>query len=1326
MCIRDRVSTQSTGNLASGMAREFLLILLALYLGSEADELNEEFLPPTAIKRSAIATQLRREERQLSSVEQFRPRSPTVRPPTSGSAVRKLGSSLEPGPLSRTNPPKLPHSQPISPDHFSWRARPVAQTIASLIGPAETAFAQAEDADADASAREAKAQVVGDVAIELMQLTGMRETGQVAKQQQLARRAKDDFFDAVKSNSNTLTQLAALGKQTRAADKACVTSQLETWNALEEYQSAEVIARDVSWLGYVAKDRMSHTFQRAKDNKSIADYTRFYSSSELKVAINTMNTLAATSDNKIQQAEEAKRAAENADEDNKLLLERKEQQERLNAARIRQMNHEATLARHQAERDAELAAKQEAEMDRDLAGNSTATTDELQREKDQRLLSEVQEAADMASFAAKAAAKQAEANRGQAEEAEAAVMRMDKTIEKKGKLKASAAWALQAENLARDAQLKLSRQADQLYTASKAAHALAHQIKLRSDGELHIGKQAAIGTVKVQTWLKETQADAERQLRETARVQSALQEVQPAYLKALEAEEQAKKQVMLQSNNLNRTAQAMVVSAHALQMAMQARRQAWQASHRAKSGSVEVDAMTNRLTHDALEAADGAARIRSEGERIRDVMETQVEERKQVVAHADELFVAAMLSNDYDAKIAAEHAQLVSGGALGTAQLAFRAAMTVVDAMRSQAAEKSAESEQLNSASLRVENVVELAARALTRSNNANNEMRAVAVADIRVRHLNSLSQEELEAAQREYEVKKQLREEKAKELADVMDDVARKRRFEERANATRAGWSGRVQGADMYANAATEKGLRLLESWKVQVKHAEKLSMAMQRQFDTASEAMRQLDQQFGAVKQLCKNAGLLMLYQLSEMQKKWSLIYLEESKLVAGAWEVSLKSTEKPIKHATEVLAATEKRFQALVDVEDRKAMLADNKRAGLKVRHAATILLQEKRRKERLYAHDQLHLDSKKAHELQAAEDFTENKRRASTMEALQQRVEELWRKKAQVQMWPLGARRGERSAFKRIVAGWDRDGTPLGPGKVDNWLRASLQKLVFPYEAKASHVNHIGQEVLTRELGFLSSEVISRCSAACEPFAELECHEGTVGQACTRGQVFRVRYQYEHTFEAAEADWFVCRCNSGVMQFASSESLSVERCKDELMTLEYSPTETSFQTRLHARELLPESWVRCWGGFRSWLNHQTNFGHSLDLQEADPHMVRHILLNWTNQPSNQLETPFLVLDRLALGRDAEAVFLEVRQLWQTECVGMEGAEGWMARSTMETTPAAHPGSTDSATEFFQMRRSNATSLSAHDWPARAPWFRQLHQQQHGNQDAPVPTV
>jgi len=1222
------------------------------------------------------------------------------------------------GPLTATGHTKLADYKPIVPEQFESTAAPNASLVSNLVPEAQEAYEAAEKQEEAGDEREKKARVIGNALMRVLQARELKEAPEVADFQKAARAARDDFGDAVKANGNTATLIAQLQNNTVMADSAYNLSQISTWDALEDYDISEKKTREVSWSGWIAKDRMGHKFQRAKDNKKIEDYIGFYCSSELKVALTHMNTLAATSNNKIQLALDAKKAAEDADEDNNMMMEMKEAQTRLQAAREKQQQHEAKQAQERAEKEAEAAAKQQEQVTADLEATNSSLSelseDEI-REQEQRKLSEVLEASEMAKFAAKAAAVQAEKNRKQAEEAEAAVERMDKAIEKKGKLKMKAAAALEAENRARDAQVKLSRAADKAYRHAKASAALAHQLKMRADGEYYIGKQAAIGTVKIDMWAKETIRDVETQMRESDRVKGVVEEVRPQYERAVALEEQARRALQVQEENVKASEEAKRLSAHALAVAKLARRQAWRSAYKSRSSNRGLLKTKSELERQALELLDDAGRKKTEAQRIEDSMVAERNSKQADANEADSLYNSAMLSNDYDAKVSAERAQLNAQSALNAAQSALKAAMVIVTGMRTQAATLMDKAAKMNQAAAKMGNSDNEETESLKRANNANNFMRGAAMADVQALRFVDESKENLKREQKTYAKYKQIRIEKQKELDDAIRDVERKVRYEARANVSRAEWTSKVGEADEYARKGTSAGDRYKAQWATQVKLAQNASAEMQEKADIASEALQEIDDQYDSIKEICKEAGTESLYKLANMQKKWALIYLEEAKLVAGQWEVTLKATEEPIKNATLALEEVDKQNKALIDAEDWKQTRAEQKQASNKVKHATNILLEEKRRKERLYAHQQFKLYSEQAEVLQETEDKAEEKRRVMTLQALELRVRSAWQKRAAIEISPRYARRTEKSLFRRIVAMWDRDGTPMGPGKLDNWLQASVGRIVQQFETKPRYTNQMGHEVITAEPGYLNPDILSRCSAACEPYAELECSTGTVGEACTRGQVMRARYKYGDTFSKAEADWFVCRCNGGVMQLASSESISVVHSKDKLMQLDYAPTDMDFDTRMHTHELVPDKWFTCFGHFRHWLNHQTNFSlhRQSEGREVDQHVIRHSFLNWTGaeEPPSALEEPFVTLDRLAFSSDSESIFLEVRKYWQRECVGMDNSASWVGRSTLEETPSGEPGATDSAIDFYHLRSSNATSLSPHDWPTAATRFHEL---------------
>jgi hypothetical protein len=285
--------------------------------------------------------------------------------------------------------------------------------------------------------------------------------------------------------------------------------------------------------------------------------------------------------------------------------------------------------------------------------------------------------------------------------------------------------------------------------------------------------------------------------------------------------------------------------------------------------------------------------------------------------------------------------------------------------------------------------------------------------------------------------------------------------------------------------------------------------------------------------------------------------------------------------------------------------------------------------------------------KAKEWQKELERLEKLRRETALEALTLRVESIWKKRAKKHD-PLNNRRLEKSVFSKIVAAWDRDGTPLGPGVVDGWY-LDTTKLLYSHENAP---------------GYLKEEIISRCSSACGEYADLACTNGHVSRSCTRGRVYRVRYQRVGTIDA-ENDWFICRCNSGVMQFAAREIFDVVREKNRLIRADLEPEGLTFDMRLHAEEMLPDNHVHCFRDFEDWLTQKTDFA----------------------QPVRAM---FEVLDGLALSppEEAEEAYLRVKEKWYAECL--------QEALPPPPPPGTHPGSTDGSIDIFNMRDQAYTTL------------------------------
>ena len=261
--------------------------------------------------------------------------------------------------------------------------------------------------------------------------------------------------------------------------------------------------------------------------------------------------------------------------------------------------------------------------------------------------------------------------------------------------------------------------------------------------------------------------------------------------------------------------------------------------------------------------------------------------------------------------------------------------------------------------------------------------------------------------------------------------------------------------------------------------------------------------------------------------------------------------------------------------------------------------------------------------------------------------------LWKKRSKLHD-PNPKQRLERSAYKVITAAWDRDGTPLGPGMMDHWYLDG-SKITY------THNNQVG---------FLKEEVISRCSSACSEYADLSCSEGKKARACTRGRVYRARFQRTGTI-SAENDWFVCRCNSGVMQFAARESLDVIRQKNRLIRASITPEGITFDSRLHAEEMMPDNHVHCFRDFEKWLTTKTPFA----------------------KPDRKV---FAELDALALSKPDKAVeaYNKVKKMWYDTCLKEPEPKG--------APKGTHPGSTDGSLDIFNLKDQTYTSMDVKKHP------------------------
>jgi len=244
-------------------------------------------------------------------------------------------------------------------------------------------------------------------------------------------------------------------------------------------------------------------------------------------------------------------------------------------------------------------------------------------------------------------------------------------------------------------------------------------------------------------------------------------------------------------------------------------------------------------------------------------------------------------------------------------------------------------------------------------------------------------------------------------------------------------------------------------------------------------------------------------------------------------------------------------------------------------------------------------------------------TEGSYRNASLDSLFFRVIEGWGWHELAALTPGATAQVNRSRLERVTAAWHRDGSPVGPGSIAEWD-------MVPEGA----VRRQDDQVEGWDTGYLHPNITSSCSTACELFAETECHTGRIGLECTRGQVFRARFALEE--RDTLADWFVCRCNQGSMQFAGREPIVVEHRKDKFVSgriLSAQAGAVEFSDRLRDLEAIPDVEANCWKDFGDWIA--------------------------TNTTITQTRA---ALERAALAptEAAEKLYQEIRRLWYRDCL------------------------------------------------------------------------
>lgn len=287
------------------------------------------------------------------------------------------------------------------------------------------------------------------------------------------------------------------------------------------------------------------------------------------------------------------------------------------------------------------------------------------------------------------------------------------------------------------------------------------------------------------------------------------------------------------------------------------------------------------------------------------------------------------------------------------------------------------------------------------------------------------------------------------------------------------------------------------------------------------------------------------------------------------------------------------------------------------------------------------------------------------RATTVTtALHSRVVQRWHTHA-FDGNPKAAQSMERSVLAKITGTWERDGTPIAATVKDDWYWKDDTPLF---------------QLHGTQTGFLNRTIVQKCSAACESVADEVCvaKYGLLdSQACSRGRVYRARYEKTGTL-GSSSDWFVCRCNSGVLQLSGSESQRWHRSKNSRTTV--TPIDITFDAPLHTSEMIDDQYTHCFRDFGDWLYSEPTFSQQTNVSMA------------AISPTSVDLLPSSNLDALALSpfSDLPTTYDTVKTLWRQTCLKRPMASGYESNTQR--------GGDDSGIEILHMQVTHIHNSSS----------------------------
>eukprot|EP00656_Telonema_subtile_P003653 TRINITY_DN11661_c0_g3_i2.p1 TRINITY_DN11661_c0_g3~~TRINITY_DN11661_c0_g3_i2.p1 ORF type:complete len:1279 (-),score=491.12 TRINITY_DN11661_c0_g3_i2:54-3890(-) len=1090
---------------------------------------------------------------------------------------------------------------------------------------------------AEAVEKEEAAQKIVYDARKLVQKDAVVEARGVQALQATARHAKEQFFTMLQTTKQLHEREMQLKAQCEMSDSKWHASVDAMLSANEDFDSADQTTRTVEWNGWIHKDRAQCEFKHEQSSKNQAISWEQHTKSRFTLSSDVVNQLAMERDDGQAAAQAAARAAEEGDEDNFFAKQLKEADRRQSEAQL--AANAATAA--SSEKTAALKAAEAENAVRAAEGGVT----EEQLAAATAALNEAQGAANAANEAAKRAVEHAQATKDAADRAHAA-------MKARGQAAVAALAALNAENHARSTVRELTLEYNRLSQESSDARAQAGEKRVKRDDEQAIALQAGKAEQQAETWYTQTVQERDDAKANVDATSSKMNRLQKEYDNAVEVERSAIDAVPIAKKD---AAQCKVLHGEAkgaLKKVVSARRKAWKAAYRAESGNKELKEAFEKVQQISSEEKKAADDKNAEASKMEEEQEAVVKQKLELVAMAEEMLSKAKASNDPEAEATAERSIQAANSALAAARSAHKAAVTSATAIRGSTEKALQMAQKLAKSVVDLGTSDEAEERAKAMATKANDMMRQATLGTQHTKELweQAVEEHKLRIEDRDKKIAERKRLER--ELAEAKIGLSRHGRYLVRKEEQVKEWKSTLADVTGYRKQQEELHTAALKAYTIEDAKAKGFESQTADTKAKLDPAVKTVSTSHDDVSAMTKSAGLDLVAKLAHMRSKWHGIMLADAVRVKTAAELAVQQAKPDVQRATKLEVAAERARDRLQAIQDGAVGMSVSKRKGFKVVWLEKTDLQVTSKKENEILHQQYKAAAKEAKDRVDALQKLEVTRRESALAALQLRVESVWKRRQEVHD-PDPNRRLEISQYEQILAAWDRDGTPVGPGVLDTWY-------LDPSKLTESHDGRPG---------YLKETVVNRCSSACAEYGDLQCSQGHRFRACTRGRVYRVRFARSATIRA-KSDWFVCRCNSGVMQLASRDLMDVTRRKNQLLRASLSPENMIFDVRLHQEELLPDNHVHCFRDFEKWLTQDTPF--------AEKDRAR-----------------FKDLDALALSPPEEAkhAYNTVRDLWYKTCLRESAPE--------PASAGTHIGSTDGAFDVFEMKTQPYSTMDVRQY-------------------------